>query len=283
MVLQRIRSTISVVILGSIGFLGALIGCVPGLSHFIDIGSSYASSLLRIFTGKYVVSGIEQAPRPKQLLALFEHEGNTQCKKAREIISALDLSVLVYPCPRPTIVHKDLVPHSRFRDVVTKEMGSCQLPCLFDDDKGKKIAGGDQIVDYIWETYSPPGAHKPFLFSLLVPSFVNEILLLASTCVRPAFRKTGARQTPSRVPENMKPLKLWSFEACPYSRLVRETLSTLELPYILYNCGKGSKMLETQKIGTKIHIPYLEDPNNDFSSAESSSINAYLRKTYQIG
>ena len=36
------------------------------------------------------------------------------------------------------------------------------------------------------------------------------------------------------------PLELYSFEASPFCRLVREALSSLELPYRLTNVGRGS-------------------------------------------
>jgi glutaredoxin len=282
MVGKWVRSVIATIVLAYCGFLGALIALIPGLSHLIDIGTAYIASWLRLWTGSEVAGGIEKAPRPKQILALFEYEANPQCKKVREVLSVLDLDCLVYPCPRPTIIHRDLVPQSRFRDRVVKDIGSYQLPYLYDEGAGKRVIGGDQIVDYLWENYSHPGAAKPFLYSPYVPHIVNEILLWTSICLRPALRKTGAMQTPSRFPSDGKPLKFWSFESCPSCRLVRETLSTLELPYILYNSAKGSQKLQDLKSRVETNLPYLEDPNNNFAGSDSSVIIGYLKKTYQI-
>jgi hypothetical protein len=57
-------------------------------------------------------------------------------------------------------------------------------------------------------------------------------------------------------------LELWSFEASPYCRIVRETLCRLELPYLLHN------------------VAYLSDPNTGVAMFESADIVAYLEKTY---
>jgi glutathione S-transferase len=87
--------------------------------------------------------------------------------------------------------------------------------------------------------------------------------------------------TPARQPG--KPLELWSFEASPFSRLVREKLSVLELPYRLHNVAKGSPKREAfvQRSG-KMMVPYLADPNTGVEMFESADIVAYLDRTYAV-
>ncbi|MBA0775645.1 hypothetical protein Gotri_010763 [Gossypium trilobum] len=41
-----------------------------------------------------------------------------------------------------------------------------------------------------------------------------------------------------------KKLELFSYENDPYSRIVREALCELELPYILHNVGEGSQRMK---------------------------------------
>ena len=99
-----------------------------------------------------------------------------------------------------------------------------------------------------------------------------------------------------------KSLELYSFEASPYARLVRETLCELELPFLLHNVGKAPGKLhewlppelrhkrgytpetKNRKLlaerGGKVMIPYLIDPNTGVSMYESADIQRYLRKTY---
>ncbi len=84
---------------------------------------------------------------------------------------------------------------------------------------------------------------------------------------------------PSIAPE--KPLELWSFEASPYCRVVRELLTELELPYTLHNVGKRSpsRAAFVARSG-KMMVPYLADPNTGVEMHESADILRYLRATY---
>ena len=95
---------------------------------------------------------------------------------------------------------------------------------------------------------------------------------------------------------------MYSFEASPFSRLVRETLCELELPYYLHNVGKGrGRMVDwlppdarknyvgptehRQKLierSGKMMVPYLIDPNTGVAMFESADIQRYLIQTYAI-
>jgi hypothetical protein len=110
--------------------------------------------------------------------------------------------------------------------------------------------------------------------------------------------KKGMFPRPSKAPA--QPLELYSFEASPYARLVRETICELELPYHLHNVGKGRgrptewlppgsrknyvaptenrrKLVER---GGQMMVPYLVDPNTGAALYESAEIQRYLNQTY---
>ena len=89
----------------------------------------------------------------------------------------------------------------------------------------------------------------------------------------------GSRVRPSRAPA--QPLELWSFEASPYCRIVREALCELELPYRLHNVAKGSpsRAAFVARSG-KMMVPYLADANTGTEMFESAEIVAYLQRTY---
>jgi glutathione S-transferase len=114
--------------------------------------------------------------------------------------------------------------------------------------------------------------------------------------------RRGVRARPSRTPE--RPLELFSFESSPYSRLVRETLCELELPYLLRNTGKGSmkdlgppavrdrlwkapaatnrnRRALFERTG-RVQVPYLVDPNTGVEMYESAAIQRYLFETYAL-
>ena len=87
------------------------------------------------------------------------------------------------------------------------------------------------------------------------------------------------RAVTSRAPE--RPLELWSFEASPYCRKVREELTRLGLDYRVHNVGKrGRRRPELVALGGKMQVPYLVDKNTGAAMYESDDIIAYLRTTY---
>lgn len=87
------------------------------------------------------------------------------------------------------------------------------------------------------------------------------------------------RARPSKAPE--QPLELWSFEASPFCRIVRERLSSLELPYVLHNVAKRSKKRDAFVARSgRMMVPFLVDPNTDTAMFESAEILRYLDDTY---
>ena len=87
---------------------------------------------------------------------------------------------------------------------------------------------------------------------------------------------TGKRPT--------EPLALYEFEACPFCRKVRETLSVLDLDAMVYPCPKGGPRYreEVKRRGGKAQFPYLVDPNTGTAMFESADIVRYLDATYAL-
>ena len=92
----------------------------------------------------------------------------------------------------------------------------------------------------------------------------------------------GTQVEASRAPA--RPLDLWSFEASPFCRIVREKLCTLELPYRLHNVGKGSAGREAfvERSG-RMQVPYLDAPHPGQALFESNEIVTYLERRYAEG
>jgi glutathione S-transferase len=92
----------------------------------------------------------------------------------------------------------------------------------------------------------------------------------------------GSYVRASRPPGD--PLELFSFEASPFCRLVRETLCELEIPYLLHNVARGSARREAFMARSgRMQVPYLVDPNSGVEMFESAEIIDYLRTTYAEG
>jgi glutathione S-transferase len=77
-------------------------------------------------------------------------------------------------------------------------------------------------------------------------------------------------------------LQLYDIENCPYCRMVRETLTELDLDAEIYPCPKNGDRFrpEVEERGGKAQFPYLVDPNTGQEMYESLDIVAYLFETY---
>jgi glutathione S-transferase len=229
------------------------------MNRALDVATSLAATLARAGVG-LGVGGL--GPRPEKPLELYEFEACPFCRKAREALTVLDLDALVLPCPKGG---------PRFREEVKRRGGKYQFPYLVDPNTGKEMYESDEIVAYLFERY---GTGRPP--ALLSPGVLTNLSAGLASAFRPGF---GVRYRPARAPE--LPLELFSFEASPYCRIVRECLSSLELPYRLRNVGKGSpKRAAFVERSGRMMVPWLVDPNTGTSMFESADIVRYLERTY---
>jgi len=229
------------------------------MQRAIDVTSAFALSVARLGAGLKVGP---LGKRPEQLLELYEFEACPFCRKVREALTFLDLDAVVYPCPKggPT-----------YRPKVGEEGGKTQFPFLKDPNTGVSMYESDEIVRYLFEKYGK--SPVPFLYA------GGPVYLLTSSIGIPLRGMKGMRYIPSRKPE--QPLELYSMEGSPYCRIVRETLSSLEIPYVLHNVGKDSPSRApfVERSG-KMMVPYLVDPNTGTEMFESADIKNYLLATY---
>lgn len=249
-------------------------------SNLIAVSSSVLTSSLAGWRGSLVVRAAVQPPKP---IVLYEFEACPYCRAVREAITALHLDVEVRPCPKGG---------TRFRPEARKSGGKLQFPLLVDTNTGTTMYESADIVDYLFRTYG--GIETPAMYRSSAPKRVFSSLASGVRMPR------GLRARPSKAPA--EPLHLWSFESSPYSRLVRERLCELELPYTLHSLGKehwkesgpavrritpnpyvpreGGKRHAFYLAHGRVQVPYLEDPNTGVSRFESADIVDYLERTY---
>jgi glutathione S-transferase len=228
------------------------------MQRSLDVLSSIAATLARAAQG--MRTG-RLGRRPAQALLLFDFESCPFCRKVREALTVLDLEADVRPCPKGG---------ERFRPEVIARGGKAQFPYLVDPNTGKEMYESDAIVRYLFAEYGegPPPA-----------VLLGQLPVLGGAIASGLRFGRGTHAEPSRAPE--LPLELWSFEASPFCRIVREKLCTLELPYRLHNVGKGSpsRAAFVERSG-KMQVPYLEDPNTGAALFESAEIVDYLERSY---
>jgi glutathione S-transferase len=229
------------------------------MNRKVDVATSLLASSARLGMG--VLVG-KLGARPDKLLELYDIEASPYCRKVREALSILDLQAMIYPCPREG---------KRFRPVVQSRGGKQRFPWFVDPNSGISLYESDEIVKYLFQTYGK--SDVPLLLRL---GPLTNVSALGATLWRVGL---GHFARPSRAPQ--KPLELWSFEASPYCRIVREELSVLEIPYRLHNVAKGSPSRQAfiARSG-RMMVPFLHDPNTDVDMFESADIVDYLRRTY---
>jgi glutathione S-transferase len=229
------------------------------MNRTLDVGTSFGATLARLGAGMQVAA---LGPRPKKRLELFEFEACPYCRKVREALSALDLEAMIYPCPKEG---------PRYRPAVVRRGGKAQFPFLVDPNTGKELYESDDIIAYLFARYGDGRAPMALRLGPL-----TDLTSMAASAWRPAF---GARYRAARHPA--KPLELYSFEASPFCRIVREQLCALEIPYVLHNVAKGSpsRPAFVERSG-KMMVPYLVDPNTETEMFESADIVRYLDRTY---
>lgn len=226
------------------------------MARQLDVASSALATALRLGAGG---TATPTARTPEKLLQLYEFEACPFCRRVREALSELDLDALVLPCPKGGL---------RFRPKAVSLGGKAMFPFLVDANTDRSMYESADIVRYLRETYQASGTGS------------GTALGIVSGSLASALRgRHGRVARPSRAPE--QPLELWSYEASPFCRLVRETLCELELPYVLHNVAKGSAKREAFVARSgKMMVPYIVDPNTGRAIFESADIVRYLGETY---
>lgn len=250
------------------------------MNRALDVTSSVLTSAVRKWRGT-VASKKVQLPELRPVL--FDREGDAECRLVREALTELNLDVDMFPMPEGG---------DRFLAKLKKLSGGDSVPFLYDPNTGDKHTGAKAIITYLFRHYrqqKPPAALKPNLINTLVSRLATEIRCGG-----------GTRMLPSRQPK--RSLTLFSFESSPFSRLVREKLSELQIPYTLVNLGKqqrsdmgppngrwtlkkyrplpNTKRDDFFKIHGDVQVPYIVDPNTGKAMFESADIVNYLVNEY---
>jgi len=232
------------------------------IMRMLDVGTSLAASIGRGGAGLQVGT---LGARPMEAVQLYEYEGCPFCRKVREALSILDLEAEIYPCPRNA---------PRFRAEVKRRGGKAMFPYLVDPNTGEEMYESNDIVRYLFDQYGDGTVPLALAMGPL-----TNVSSFAASAMRPGF---GTSYKKAVHPKKM--LELYSFEVSPYCRIVREALSSLEIPYLLHNVAKGSPSRDAFVARSgKMQVPYLVDPNTGVEMFESAAIVAYLNETYAVG
>jgi glutathione S-transferase len=225
----------------------------------IDFARSIAATMVRGGSGAMVT---DLGPRPRGQLVLYERESCPYSRLVREALSHLDLDALIKPCP---------LGEWRNRGELRRLSGDETVPFLVDEGTGHMLGGSKAIVAYLFDRYG----HKRLPLQLRVHR-------LAELTSKLATRLRGKEEAPHQTADPPpKPLELYGYEASPYSRIVREKLDDLGLPYLCRNLARGSlrRAVFVAQHGRE-QFPLLLDPNTNVLMFESDDIARYLHEQY---
>jgi glutathione S-transferase len=216
---------------------------------------------------------LQDAPRPQKPLILYEYDGSPFCKRVRETINLLDLTVEYRPCPGAR--------QGKFSEELFERTGRRTVPYLIDPNTGTELFQSNDQIEYMLNTYGPP--EEKFDRKALWPITFEEFSIFTSTLVAILRGMPGKTRQANARPDNeqMEPLDLWGYESSPFVRPVREKLCSLCLPHKMISCPRGSanrdKMIE--RTGT-FQVPFLVDPNTGIEMFEGPEIVEYLERVY---
>jgi glutathione S-transferase len=220
-------------------------------------------------------SVLQTAPRPQKPLILYEYDASPFCKRVRETINLLDLTVEYRPCPGAR--------QSSFSEELFERTGKQTVPYLIDPNTGVEMFESDDQIQYLLDTYGPD--KSLYDGKALWPITFKEFSIFTSTIAALVRNMPGSSRQPNARPDNeeMLPLELWGYEASPFVKPVREKLVSLALPHLMVSCSRGSANRDRliERTG-RFQVPFLVDPNTGLELFESPEICEYLDAVYTV-
>jgi len=220
-------------------------------------------------------SVLADAPRPAKPLILYEYDASPFCKRVRETINLLDLTVEYRPCPGAR--------QSKFSQEMLEKTGSQTIPYLVDPNTGISMFESDDQIQYLLDTYGPN--KDSFDMKALWPITFKGFAIYTCTIAALLRDMPASRRQANARPDNedMIPLELWGYEASPFVKPVREKLCSLALPHTMVSCSRGSINRDrlVERTG-RFQVPFLVDPNTGLELFESPEICEYLETVYTV-
>lgn len=242
------------------------------------------------------ITGSAFPKQPNKLLELYEFEACPYCRRVRQVMTELNLDYIVYPCPKNGKI---------YRNEVLKLSGKHQFPFLVDPNTQAQIEESSDIIEYLFTTYGKKDAPPPARWENLSEAEIRGSVISMISLLRGMYADKNNRLRYKKGGQPEKLLELYSFEMSPYSRLVKERLCELELPFICRNLAKerwqdyghvkyrlkpgkykpktaGKREFIMNKVMRgKMQVPFLIDPNTNVEIFESEAILKYINTTYK--
>lgn len=242
----------------------------------IDVLTSGLASVARLPAGVTVEKPVD-APEIR-VLQLYDVESSPACRKVRERLTELDLSVqLVIPACRNSRVFTDSTYY------YSLPVGA-EIPRMVIRESNSEetlLSGVEEILSYLDDNFGSTDDEIEEEIAVQALKLFKEVTAYVATGLR--IGRGRSVSPAAKVDEKIeKPLILYSYEGNQFCRLVREVLTELDIPYELKSAGKLSPRRDELALvtGGSTQCPFLVDPNTGTSMAESKDIVRYLYQTY---
>ncbi|KAK3034099.1 hypothetical protein RJ639_034079 [Escallonia herrerae] len=198
-------------------------------NYMLEVVTSSLSTLARLPWGSRSLSGSLDSQDtirvdPPMRLQLFEFEACPFCRRVREAITELDLSVEVYPCPKGSVRH---------REVVRRIGGKEQFPFLVDPNTGISTYESSEIVKYLFQQY---GQGKSPSFGLLESTLLTGWVPTLLRAVREALCELELPYILQNVGEGS-----------PRTEFLLQTSGSKQIPYMI-DPNTGTEIGDYEKI-----------------------------------
>ena len=147
-------------------------------------------------------SVLDSVPRPDEPLIIYEYEASPFCRRVREVVNLLDLTVEYRPCPGA---------RAGFSDELFQRTGRRTVPYMIDPNTGVEMFESDDQISYMLETYGPQkGSYDQ---KALWPITFKTFSIATSGFAAIVRDFAGSQRQINARPDNekMKPLELWGY------------------------------------------------------------------------
>jgi len=143
---------------------------------------------------------LQDAPRPKKPLIIYEYEASPFCRRVREMVNLLDLTVEYRPCPGA---------RAGFSDELFARTGRRTVPYMIDPNNGVEMFESDDQIEYMLNTYGP--SDTKFDRKALWPITFSTFSVITSGLAAVVRDFAGSKTDENKRPDNekMKPVQLW--------------------------------------------------------------------------
>ena len=138
------------------------------MNRMLDVTTSLFATLARLGGGLRVEA---LGDRPQKPLELYEFESCPYCRKVREVLTALDLEAVIYPCPKGG---------TRFRSGMRERGGKEQFPHLVDPNTGTAMYESSDIVRHLFTEYGTGSVPSAILTQMFTDGVTTARLTATS-------------------------------------------------------------------------------------------------------